>query len=385
MVMKMNLNGRPLRISTISDIHLAHRRNTTEFIIDNLNKYFSCDEHLSKVDMVVFVGDVFDDLISLSSEEVSHIDSWIARFLRMCFQYNVLVRVLEGTPSHDRLQSDRFRIINEIHRLNSDSGIDLQYVKTLSIEHIDRFDIDCLYVPDEWNHDTADTLIEVKELLKAKGLTQVDFSFVHGQFGYQMGSIIKDNIKHNEEEYLAITKYLIFVGHIHIASNYQRIYSQGSFDRLAMGEEGPKGYLSAIVNSDGTYEMTFVENVTAKKFITVLCPYDDMELNLKKLDKAVKKLPPESFVRVESNAYNPIINSIDTLKRRWPLLHWSMLPKDKEEESDINELSNDTVYLPVIIDNTTLVPLVLDRITKLNVSADTLDRCTLHLKEMAEL
>jgi len=378
----MSLNTKPLRISCLGDIHLGHKRNNTAFIIDNLNRHFSNDTHLSKIDIVFIEGDVFDDLLSFPSEDAGLIDIWISRLLRLCSKHNVIVRVLEGTPSHDRQQSDRFRIINEIHSTDIPLSADMKYIKTLCIEHIDKYNIDVLYVPDEWNHETNDTLNDVKELMTGLNLSFVDFAVVHGCFDYQMGDVIKSNLKHNSDEYLSLVKGLIFVGHIHQCSSHSRIHAAGSFDRLAHGEEESKGFLTAIVNPDYSYEMTFVDNYTARKFITIKCPYEDTELNLKRIDKKTRGLPPGSYIRIESKHTNAIVHNLDTLKRRWPLYHWSILLKDKDTGTSIDVFSEIIDYVPMILNKETLTPMVVSRIQKLNVRPDILDRCLLHLEEL---
>lgn len=376
---------KPLYLSTISDIHLGARRNQSGFIIDNLNKYITCDEHLSKIDMLVFVGDIFDGLLSLPDEDVGLIDKWISNTLKLCYKYKILVRILEGTPSHDRNQSQRFEIINEILFSNNEESLDLKYVKTLSIEHIDRFGIDVLYVPDEWNHTTEETLIEVKNLLSTKGLTSVDFAFMHGCFDFQMPAVVKPSIKHISNEYLSIVKYLIFVGHIHQYSQNDRIFSQGSFDRLAHGEMEAKGFLSAIVNPDASYEVEFIENITARKFITISCTSDEIDDNLKKIEKVVKKLPNQSFVRIEADYKNVILADMDVLARKWPLLIWSSLAKNKDIKEEVNLLSQESIYTPIKIDKTNLSEIVLSRISNLNLSSEVFEKCKLHLKDMEKI
>ncbi len=373
---------KPLRVSVVSDVHLGNKRNDTKFIISNLDKHFSCDEHLSTIDMVVIAGDFYDDLLSYPSIEGGLIDLWISKFLKKCHRYNILVRILEGTPSHDRQQSERFNIISKVHAEVSHCCPDLLYVKSLSIEHIDRFDIDVLYVPDEWSHDTNDTLDEVKSLLKSKNLTQVDIAIMHGLFEYQMGNVIKDNVKHNSKEYLAIVKGLIFIGHIHKRTNLDRIYAQGSFDRLAFGEEEEKGFLTAIINQDYSYEIKFIVNYSARVFMTIKCTSDDIEFNLKKIDKSVKNLRSESFIRVEAKYNNPIVNSSDTLKKRWPCLHWSFLPKETTDVDSTVVFSQDAIYEPIVINKETLLPLVMNRINKFSTDSDILNRCNLHLKDL---
>jgi predicted MPP superfamily phosphohydrolase len=374
-----------LRISVISDIHLGGRKNTAEMIIANLNKHFSCESHFSKIDLVVLAGDVFDEALTLASEHVAHIDAWVARVLRLCHKYSVVIRVLEGTPSHDRGQSERFAIINDIHDKHG-LGVDLKYVKTLSIEYMDMFDINVLYVPDEWNHCTDKTLEEVKELMAIKGLQQVDFAIMHGNFHYQLPAHIKGIPRHSEEEYTALVKYLIFIGHIHLHSRLGKIVAQGSFDRLAHGEEGPKGFVSATIQPNGDHTLTFIENVGARKYITVKCRHTEVEDTIRSLDRAVKKLPAGSCVRIEADYLNPILGSVETMKLRWPLLVWSVLPKGKQDkEEDTPATSEEYVYVPVNVRRDNISELMLNRLSKLDITAQTIALCMENLKEIERL
>ena len=83
-----------LNILSLSDIHLGHKRTHTEYIVNNLNKYISNDETLSNIDLLFLVGDVFDTQLNLSSPDVSIIDYWVAKLLRLCNKHKVCVRVL---------------------------------------------------------------------------------------------------------------------------------------------------------------------------------------------------------------------------------------------------------------------------------------------------
>jgi len=378
----MNLNSKPLRISVISDVHVGSKRNETKYILENLYNCFSNDLHLSNLDIVFIAGDFFDDLLTYPSVDAGLIDMWISRFLKKCNKYNIVVRVLEGTPSHDRQQSVRFDVIANIHCNVSHSYVDIAYIKTLSVEYIEKFDINVLYVPDEWNHETSVTLTEVKELLQSKDIDKVDIAIMHGLFDYQMDGMIKDNIKHNSKEYLELVKGLIFIGHIHKHSSLDRIYAGGSFDRLAHGEEESKGYLDATLNPDYSYTVSFIENTNARKFLTINCPYEDVEINLKRIDKKVKLLNTGSYVRITSKQGNAITSSLDTVRKRWPLLNWSMLIKDKDEKEDTVNVIDESIYTPMIISKDTIIPLVTDRINKMNIDSNVLDRCMLHLKEL---
>ena len=58
--------------------------------------------------------------------------------------YNIILRILEGTPSHDWKQSKLFIHLNDLTK----AGTDVKYIDSLSIEYIDKFGINVLY-PDE--------------------------------------------------------------------------------------------------------------------------------------------------------------------------------------------------------------------------------------------
>ena len=379
--------SRTLRVSCISDIHLGNRKNKTRYIIANLDKYFSNDEHLSQVDLVFLAGDVFDDLLTFSGEDVQYIYTWAARFLRICARYNVMVRVLEGTPSHDRGQSECFTVINEIHRKNSGKLVNLKYVKELSIEHIDDFDIDVLYVPDEWCHTTEGTLEQVHDLLRENNLDKVDIACMHGQFSYQLPAHIPHLPRHDEKAYTELVRHLIYIGHIHIHSRTGKIIAQGSFDRISHGEEGPKGFVKSLIHPDGSDETTFVVNETARRYITVSCPYEDVEENLKIIDRAVENLPEESFVRIEAHYSNAILTNLNTLRSRWPLLIWSSIARDKDDKkaNQITIIQEEALYVPIHIDRHNLSQLVMPRLRAAGIDDDILQRCAANLLEMQKV
>ncbi len=375
-----------LRITSISDIHLLHRNNKTQYVVTNLDKYVSNDVVLSKTDILFIAGDLFDGPVAFSSEDIGIVNIWVAKLLHKCKRHNVCLRVLEGTPSHDMNQSKIFTNINEILFKDENDRVDLKYVKTLSIEYIDRFGINVLYVPDEWNHDTHDTLLEVKELLKKNNLQQVDFAVMHGQFEYQLADVVKAHVKHDSKEYLEMVKHLIFIGHIHKHSVHDRIYSHGSFDRLAHNEEEPKGYIYAVVQKDGHYQCQFIENKDARIYKTVKCNTDDLESNMKRIVKIAVKLPDESFIRIVADKTNPIMSAQDELKKRWPLLNWSF---SKDKEKDKQELTikytQANSYAPIIINRESIRNLLIPKLIDLNLNTPVMSRCVSYIADMEKL
>lgn len=357
------------RIAVLSDIHLGNKRNKTEDIIYALKRAFPDTQETAELDMIVFAGDVFDRLLEYPDEDVSHIEIWIHEFIYQCAKNNTVVRILEGTPSHDRFQSEAFVRIKH----TSGSDIDLKYFKALDIEYIERFGYNFLYVPDEWEVTTDKTLNDVKALMKAKDLSQVDFAFMHGNFDYQLGNF-KKIPKHDSEEYLKLTRHYIFIGHIHIFSCKDRIIAQGSFDRLAHGEEGPKGHVRAVITDQNDKEFFFCENKLARIYKTFKCYKYTLEETLEYLRKKVAKLPNRSCVRVEAKYDHPIFSNMNQLVAMYPTIVWSKLPKNDEMEVEV--ITNDEVeeYDQITINKDNVVSLLINRLTNIGVQPNILSR-----------
>lgn len=369
-----------LNIASISDIHLGHNRNVAEDIIRNLDIAFPDNAETAKLDLLFIVGDVFDTLLFLSRDDVALIKIWIARLLRRAKKYNITIIVIEGTPSHDRKQSMLFPLINEI----SEIGADVRHITELSIVHVDRFGLDILCVPDEWTDSPEKTFDQVIDLLQHKGLSKVDFALMHGSFDYQLHPAAKAP-RHSEQQYLSIVKEYIFIGHIHQHSTYKRIIAQGSFDRLAHGEEEPKGHVRLSYDAEGHRRIKFVENKGAKIFKTINCTGLDIPAILEKVNAVLVNLTPDAFVRIEAEKENPIFATFEVLVRHFPLVTWSKLPRDDEDEAEAVNIVTDEedLFIPITITKDNILSLMMSRVVKQNVPEEVRARCEALLLEAA--
>jgi len=355
-----------LYIAVASDIHLGDTRNTAPEIIANLNAAFPDNEETGKLDMIVLAGDVFDKLLFLSNEHVHDIDLWFARMLRLCKKWGILLRILDGTKSHDWYQSRRVETINEIMGIDCD----LKYVRDLSIEYIPRFDINVLYVPDEWQPSTERTLAQVHELMRAKGLEKVDYAFMHGQFEYQLPAHIEAQ-KHSSFEYLKIVRELIFIGHVHTHSRYDRIVAQGSFDRMGHNEEEPKGHVRALIRPDGDRDVTFIENVGAKKFVTVRSCGMTLEETLAEIERVTKPLPDNSFVRLEADGSNPLLSNMDAVIRNYSRFSWAKIAREVKEEAE-EKIQEESSQAATTLTQDNLGQLIMERMVANDATAEML-------------
>lgn len=310
-----------LNIIELSDIHLGHRTTETEHIIDNLVLLLPDAPSMGEVDLLIIAGDLFDRLLHLAQADVLAIHKWIYYLLNVCKKYDIVLRVLEGTPSHDNKQN---RLIVEI---NERSGIDcdVKYFDTLAIEHLAKFDITILYVPDEYLPDCSDTLTEARLLLKEHNLPQVDFAIMHGQFDIQVPPNLLNRIPHHDSKaYLDMVKYLIFIGHVHQHLQRGRILAAGSTDRLRHGEEEDKGIIKVTVFENGDFNAEFVVNKFAKVYRTIDVSSQPLRGAIEHIESIVKVVPDGSYLRIRANQEDSIANNIRELKANHPQITWGI-------------------------------------------------------------
>lgn len=351
------MNCDELNILELSDIHLGHHRTYTHEIIESLDELIPWNSETAELDMIILAGDVFDRLLNLPADEVMEIRMWVYRLLKMCKHYDIVLVVLEGTPSHDWKQSKIFDEINEFSGINAE----LKYVDTLSIQRIERFDLTMLCVPDEWLPETDDVWKEVVDLLHQHQLDKVDIAVMHGAFSYQLPAHVTAPT-HVPERYLGIVRYLIYIGHVHQHSVYKRIVSAGSTDRLKHNEEEPKGIVRTVIRKNGDNSIKFIKNTSAKIFETITCTGKNVDKVLKDLTKRLASYPDDSHIRIKAGVSDGILESVPVLKERFPNLNFTSA-RDEEKvgttEAVVNLKDN---YQPIAITPKNIKTLLLERL-----------------------
>lgn len=317
-----DIQGLRLNIASISDIHLNHPNTPTEMIIRNLQTYaFPDTPETHKLNIIFIGGDVTDSLMDFASGNAIAYRRWVCSFLWMCAKNNILVRIIEGTPLHDWRQSNIFIEENE----NNHIGCDVKYFKDIHIETIDRYGIDVLYIPDEIRPTTTATWKRVQELMDERGLTKVDYAVMHGAFSYQLPDVeaLKDKV-HNEEDYLSIVRHYIFIGHVHQHRPKGKIIPNGSFDRLAHGEEDLKGHVRLMKGN-----IEFVPNMGAMRYITLDVTDQPPEEILALVDERLSGNRDKFKVRLRANRNDAAFGILRRLSDLYPYGEFSVECKDK--------------------------------------------------------
>lgn len=292
-----------LSYAVIGDLHLAHNKTPTAWIIENLKTWLK--PMFKRIDVLFFTGDVFDKLISYPSKDAIQITTFIRWLTYMCELNNIVLRVLEGTRSHDWKQSHMFETIK--------SKADIKWVSEVSIEYIPVLDMNVLFIPDEANRWCKDTLEQVRDLMVDNNLKTVDLAMMHGIFHYQL-TILPDT--HDQEAYETLVKHFVYIGHYHTSVTNGKIRPPGSFDRLAHNEEEQKGAWLCTYE-DGKVSNEFVINRNAYPYVTVDIGELDMKQSLRKIQNTISGLK-NGRVRIRAPDGNPILDNLVQLKLQYP-------------------------------------------------------------------
>lgn len=324
---------RDLYGASFSDVHLGHPQTPTEHILANLKAAFPDTAETASLDLILLGGDLFDSALAYADGLIPQIEEWAIGLLKLCAKDDIALRVLEGTHSHDRNQSSMFGKLAAQHAL----AVDLRYVDKVWVEVNAKLGCSILYVPDFTTVDEETMWEKVQRAMAEAGVAQVDYVNLHGAFSYQLPAIPEiQRTCHRMDRYLAITRQYLFTGHIHLPSVYERIYCNGSFDRLAHGEEEPKGHWRFRVPKNGEDSLEFRPTPQALTYLTVDCQGLDLETALRKVEAVAEGLKPGSHLRVEAERSHGVFLSMQRWRQSFPFLHWSMKPlaNDKSTEGE---------------------------------------------------
>ena len=324
---------KPVKIAAFYDVHLGHHRTTSDRIIDAFDPILKDEAEFSTWDILVFPGDLFDRSLQLTNPYLGKIFLFFARLLERCEKYGITILILEGTPGHDWKQSQVFKYIYDAINQHKKLNVDVHYVDTLTIEYLPKYDITFLYVPDEWHPDVEQTYQDAITQLETRGLKQVDFFLFNGAFNYQKDANLNPKA-HLEDRWCDLVKYYIFAGHVHFRSQYKNILVGGSFDRLAHGEEQPKGWVTCEIKKTGEHEIIFHDNKLATIYKTIDIRGKTIEEILPLIDQEAKDLPLHSNVRLFTYNRDIINDSMKTIRLKYPLVHFTIKIDQKEKKAN---------------------------------------------------
>ena len=251
----------------IADIH-AGAFDGSILLNELRNGFLKYLKSMKILDFVIIAGDLFDTKVSLNSNHTKYIFSFIKELMFVCSEKNAKLRIIKGTESHDNQQLDA---INNI----IDNSCDIKIINTVEKEYLfDDFKV--LYLPEEYMKDMneyyGEYFKESYNMIFGHGMVN-EVVFVaktqQSEVTMQRAPIFKT------EALMDICNGPIFFGHIHKPQVIKNdMYYVGSYSRWCFGEEHPKGFMTVAYNTDGNYDVEFIENKLARLFDTILVDYN---------------------------------------------------------------------------------------------------------------
>lgn len=283
----------------MADIHIGSMpyKDTFDAIsyIKDMLKAYTKDGPL---DFIIIGGDYFDKQLYANDPFIK-----LAQKLMIYIIISArVIRIVNGTSSHDCNQYGLFDTLEEDIPLLSKIPYDFKVITTVSEEEL-LPGLHVLYVPEEYVFDKEEYY---KDYLSED--KHYDYIFGHGvikeAFPYIKHSKTVEKNRRRAPEFEAgelfdrVRGHVIF-GHYHIHSEYydDKVSYSGSLFRWKQGEEEDKGfyYLEASPEEENYYKL-FVVNDTANKYITkyygyndkIFDPGADLELEAKRVIKLKK-------------------------------------------------------------------------------------------------
>lgn len=355
------MNWTQIKSLTISDIHFGSPANPARYVINGLDKKITA-KYLKDIQIVYIAGDVFDRSIPVKHQDTGHVISWMRRFLTMCARLGIVVVIIEGTPSHDHLQSQLFVSLNDA--AEEGNRCELYYVKDVDILFIEKFGIHVLCVPDEKNTSDEVTYNQVVSMMNARAIEKVDFAVMHGFFDFQINFAGHARF-HDSAAYQKLVRYVIWIGHDHTFRLYENIIVQGSPDRQRHGMEDPKGFVKTTVNRDGTFKVDFEVNQYAMVFKTIELS-DNVDVANKQIYDVCDKLPSGGLnhIRIAALSTHPVMAALESFKASYPFIRFSKLALDEKTEPVMSIVLDDAdAYVPFTIDPSNIKVVIEDRMT----------------------
>ena len=266
-------------ILVISDIHFGNGRVSAIRTYERLQQQVY--PLVDKIKLLIICGDTFDTLLNMNSDAGWYVAKFIDDIIVLCQHYNVYLRVVRGTFSHDRHQNRFFTVKNKGElKLNNKPLV--KVLDRISVEHFDDLNLSVLYCPDDQPHqDMNQAIIDV---IKANHLDAVDLMCSHGYYEHLLPPGIP-HVPHNTLSYSKLNKYvsgMMVNGHVHRSGVYEnKVISIGSFERFEFGNEFPVGMWMLHVKADGIkkkWSYEFLENKNSLIFKTfVVAKYNNPE------------------------------------------------------------------------------------------------------------
>lgn len=295
--------------------------------------------HIASSDFAVSLGDYFHTQLSLGTQSSLFALRLARDICEVAVKNGVVLRILQGTFSHDRLQNNDVFVA-----LSEKLGGNIEVVSKLSLEHIKPLDVKVLYIPDNLPYKSDRECMDViHKMLSDAGWSGVDYILGHGYVDYVFPpGAPRTSCIFSRKALEKITSKWIAFGHVHSPSSRGKTHYVGSFERMAHGEEENKGFMTFHDSEDG-YVAERIKNEYTTAFRTYVPKSSSPEKEIPRFQSWIIK----HFVRGPNSGQYLRIKSSDialrgTLQESIPdEYRISVSTVSSKEDTGIHELNLD--------------------------------------------
>lgn len=270
-----------IKIVEINDLHFGigdteREKEELKIFLDFIRSH--------DIDLLEFNGDFFDHKLNMFESAALTGMNFFNEVVSIAIEKNIIIRMIEGTYSHDRFQPKIFD--NFIPEDNGKKLINYKFFETIGEE--DLLGLKILYIPEEYpmNHD---------EYYKEYKNKKYDLIFCHGTWDFiNFGGMIDNN--RNDINTAPVFKYdewssalehgVAICGHIHGRhvfknKNGTKIIYPGAFTSWSFDQISKRGFLYLEFDTDTKeFHYQFINNDKAPTYANL--DVKDLGLDLEK-------------------------------------------------------------------------------------------------------
>lgn len=211
---------------------------------------------ISKLDVIVIDGDIFDHKVMSNSDTAMYACSFVDQLVNIARAKKSTLVILHGTYSHDYDQLKLF------YHYMEDKTVDVRIITNIQFEYIKGARVLC--IPELYGLDES----IYRKMFFESGW--YDEAFVHGTF---KGSVYGDNVGNGRlltPEDFIYCKGVAIAGHVHKSGCFNGFfYYCGCPYRWKFGEEEEKGFLLLAHDLDTHVHHVQFEPITSFRYDTI--------------------------------------------------------------------------------------------------------------------
>lgn len=246
----------------INDIHFGVPDSAR--IYQELKQFKDFINNNKNLQFVVIAGDYFDRKLSVGDISTYYAISFFHELIEICKERKLILRVIQGTRSHDLNQ------LNLFSTFQTDGELNFRIINEVSTEEL-LPDFNVLYIPEEYPEDSESYYKEFKEGNYAAIFGHGTWDFISFDNQIEHGNrkdINSAPVFIYEEWEKSFENGFVSFGHIHSRHKYKnKIFYSGSFSRWDFSDRSARGFTHVVYDTDvKKYTVEFIDNEDAPKF-----------------------------------------------------------------------------------------------------------------------